>query len=61
MKNFIERKHEILLLNHFNTFFTGKIGISEPGNKFRVIFDTGSTLTFIISTKCIIINFLINN
>jgi hypothetical protein len=40
------------LLNHMNTFFTGQISVGDPDLKFDIIFDTGSSLTFINSVKC---------
>ena len=40
------------LLNHKNTFFTGQISVGDKEDVFDVIFDTGSSLTFITSSHC---------
>lgn len=40
------------LLNHQNTFFTGEVSVGDADTSFEIIFDTGSSLTFINSVNC---------
>lgn len=47
----IEKKDgkSVGLLNHSNTFYTGKIQVGTKDQWFRMIFDSGSTLIFLNS------------
>ena len=47
-----KRVTSLPLLNHKNTFFTGQISVGDQEDVFEVIFDTGSSLTFITSAHC---------
>ncbi|KRW98489.1 Aspartic peptidase domain [Pseudocohnilembus persalinus] len=47
------QKKILPLKNHFNSFFTGKLGVgNDKNNQFEMIFDTGSNNLFLNSVKC---------
>lgn len=49
---FIQSSSRIALKNYANTQFVGEVSIGTPGQKFDVIFDTGSANFVINSKKC---------
>lgn len=49
---FIQSSSKIPLKNYANTQFVGEVSIGTPGQKFDVIFDTGSSNFIVNSKKC---------
>ncbi|CAD8197251.1 unnamed protein product [Paramecium octaurelia] len=47
-----QQKESIKLYNFKNTQYTGEIGLGDQGNKFKVIFDTGSANIWLNSARC---------
>ena len=45
-------KETVDLENHFNLFYTGKVGVGSREQEFEFIFDTGSTNIFVNSVYC---------